>query len=80
LQGAKAGPSQTWIFLDADHPNAEHGGKGENYPDPWDNHGEAGENVAFCDGRAEWVSQSTYVYKYELSEDSGRTLPWPIHD
>jgi len=83
LKGTIAGPSQTWIFLDADQPNADHPevpGRGENYPNSWDNHGDAGENVAFCDGHAEWVSQKTFIYKYELSEDSGRTEIWPIHD
>jgi prepilin-type N-terminal cleavage/methylation domain-containing protein len=78
LQGIRAGPSQTWIFIDADQPQAAAGGR-ENYPDPCDNHGDAGENVALCDGHAEWVSQRTYIYKYELSEDSGRTQIAPIY-
>jgi prepilin-type N-terminal cleavage/methylation domain-containing protein/prepilin-type processing-associated H-X9-DG protein len=78
LQGTIAGPSRTWIFLDADQPQPAVGGR-ENWPDPVDNHGESGENVAFCDGHAEWVSQKTYLYKYELSEDSGRTQISPIH-
>lgn len=77
LQGTVAGPAQTWIFIDADQPQAAVGGR-ENWPDPVDNHGDAGENVAFCDGHAEWVSQKTYLYKYELSEDSGRTQISPI--
>jgi len=71
LKGVAPGPVNAWLFLDQDEPNKD-GGK-ENYPDSTDNHGSDGGNVAFCDGHAEWVPQSQYVYKYELSEDENRT-------
>lgn len=73
--GRVAGPVNVWLILDADDPQP---GANENYPDPVDNHGAEGANVVFCDGHAEWVSQGTYVQKYELSEDAGRTGVSPI--
>jgi prepilin-type N-terminal cleavage/methylation domain-containing protein/prepilin-type processing-associated H-X9-DG protein len=73
LKDVRPGPSNSWLFLDQDEPNSE-GGK-ENYPDATDNHGAKGGNVVFCDGHAEWIPQSQYVYKYELSEDENRTKP-----
>ena len=76
LAGAIAGASQTWIFTDADQQQKDSSGViigNENYPDPCDNHGSMGDNVAFCDGHAELVNQANFLYRYELSEDSGRT-------
>lgn len=71
--GTVAGPSRTWLLLDGDDfPD-------NNYPDAADNHGTAGINVTFCDGHSEWVSQKTYVFKYEFSQDAGRTGIIPIY-
>lgn len=76
LRGTAAGPVDTWLFLDADDPP---GSPNDNYPDKGDNHGTAGVNVIFCDGHAEFVTQKNYLYKYELSEDGGRTAVTPLY-
>jgi prepilin-type N-terminal cleavage/methylation domain-containing protein/prepilin-type processing-associated H-X9-DG protein len=72
LQGIIAGPARVWLILDADDPQA---GGISNYPDPVDNHGATGGNVAFCDGHAEFVLRKNYVFSFEMSEDRGRTEP-----
>ena len=74
LQGSKPGPANIFIFFDADQKKAGPGAI-ENYPDQWDNHGADGANFAYCDGHAEWVPRSKYVFRWELSEDQGRTSP-----
>ena len=73
-KGTVAGPVNSWLILDADDPSKP--GSYQNYPDPTDNHGSDGGNVAFCDGHAEWIPQGKYVEKWELSEDAGRTKPY----
>ena len=72
LRGTVAGPSRTWLVLDADElfPGAR-----QNYPDKLDNHGEAGGNVQFCDGHAEWVPTKKYLFSFEMSQDENRTQP-----
>ena len=77
LTGMVAGPVNVWIFLDADEGTAGPGAL-ENYPDRFDNHGADGANVAFADGHAEWIKRHEYVYRYEISEDGGRTKISPI--
>ncbi|MCS1407221.1 MAG: hypothetical protein M2R45_00378 [Verrucomicrobia subdivision 3 bacterium] len=74
LQGQVAGPSATWLFCDGDR----HIPSGRCfYPDPENNHGQAGGNVAFADGGVRWVSRADYVYSHELSQDNNRTRPYP---
>jgi len=77
FQGMKPGPSQVWILLDADDPNAA-GGK-QNLPDETDHHGAAGGNVAFTDGHVEFVKTGpkgrNYITRWEISEDKGRQIP-----
>ena len=64
LRGRTVGPAEHWIFLD-------NNGAGRPFlPDETDNHGEAGGNVGFGDGHAEWVKQSEYAYRQELSQDA----------
>jgi len=75
LQGTVAGPVDTWLILDADDPPRSQ----DNYPNRGDNHGADGVNVIFCDGHAEFVTQKNYLYKYELSEDGGRTAVTPLY-
>lgn len=77
LTGIVAGPANVWIILDADEHTAGPGAI-ENYPDSLDNHGASGANVAFVDSHAEWIKCREYVYRYELSEDAGRTKISPI--
>jgi hypothetical protein len=38
-------------------------------PDPGDNHGTAGENVAFTDRHVEWVSQKNYLRSWFRGND-----------
>ena len=75
LKGQIAGPSQVWLILDADEKYTDTPDVHQNYPDPIDNHGDAGGNVQFCDGHAEWVARQKYVYRFELSQDENRTQP-----
>lgn len=72
LRGMIPGPSQLWLIVDADDGFQ---GTRNNYPDPVDNHGIDGSNVAFCDSHAEFVKQAEYVYRYEISQDEGRQRP-----
>ncbi|MDA7866460.1 prepilin-type N-terminal cleavage/methylation domain-containing protein [Verrucomicrobia bacterium] len=67
LYGSAVGPSEHWIFLD------NNGAGKPFYPDEPDNHGPSGGNVGFCDGHAEWVKQSEYLYRQELSQDRNWT-------
>jgi prepilin-type N-terminal cleavage/methylation domain-containing protein/prepilin-type processing-associated H-X9-DG protein len=69
LLGVIPGPCQVWIVLDGDDKayNLKN-----NFPDPMDNHGADGGNVAFCDGHANWIKSRIYAYSYEMSEDGGR--------
>ena len=71
-RGRRPGAANVWIILDADLGYRR---TINNYPDPVDNHGDAGANVAFCDGHAEWIARADYVMRYEISEDEGRTGP-----
>jgi prepilin-type processing-associated H-X9-DG protein/prepilin-type N-terminal cleavage/methylation domain-containing protein len=48
-------PSQIFLFIDADEgPSADNEG---NWPNPRDNHGDKGGNVAFCDGHVEFAQK-----------------------
>jgi len=79
LFGVVAGPSQTWLILDADDLKGPPSPwDNENWPDAIDNHGSAGVNVGFCDGHAEWIPRHHYIREYELSEDAGRTQVKPL--
>jgi prepilin-type processing-associated H-X9-DG protein len=68
--GQQGGPSDVWIFVDADDNSAsDPSRKNNNYPDPGDNHGADGGNVAFADGHAEWVSQKNYLRSFFRGTD-----------
>lgn len=70
LKGRVVGPTDIYLIFDGDGqgPGAEN-----NYPDPNDNHGEAGTNFQMCDGSVKWVKQDKYLYTYELSQDENRS-------
>ncbi|MCS1413896.1 MAG: hypothetical protein M2R46_01614 [Verrucomicrobia subdivision 3 bacterium] len=86
LRGQTAGPANIWLFLDnssclvvedsVGDPGGLVGGFYDQYPSEEDNHGELGGNVVFADGHVEWIKQSDYIYRYELSEDEGRADRW----
>lgn len=70
FHGEKASPSEIWIFYDGDDPTSSDPTLQNNdYPDPGDNHGATGENVAFCDGHVEWVSQKKYLRSWFRGSD-----------
>lgn len=67
LKGTVAGPSRIWLVVDGDEPPGR-----QNYPDPNNNHGDAGGNASFCDGHVEWVPRKQYLAAYEMSQDENR--------
>ncbi len=71
-RGMIPSPSRIWLFVDGDDSGP---GNKNNYPDAADNHGIDGSNVAFADGHAEFIKRDEYVYRYEISQDSGRSKP-----
>jgi prepilin-type N-terminal cleavage/methylation domain-containing protein/prepilin-type processing-associated H-X9-DG protein len=72
-RGMKPGTSQAWLLADADDPNPS--GGINNYPDKTDNHGNAGDNIMYCDGHAEWLPTKKYLNAYNISFDDNRTKP-----
>ena len=67
LGGQSTGPSDIWLIVD--NTVAQN----NDYPDSGDNHGEEGGLAALCDGHVEWIPRAEYVYRYERSQDDGRT-------
>ena len=64
------GPSEMWVFYDADDPGFGDGSRPNNdYPDPGDNHGTAGANVTFCDGHVAWVAQKEFLRSWFRGTD-----------
>ena len=75
LRGTIPGPSRIWLQVDADSFFATYPGAINDYPDPGDNHGAAGQNVNFGDGHAEFVTLRRYLFERELSQDEGKSTP-----
>lgn len=72
--GLVAGPTETFIIIDAMEPHAAPWNH-ENWPNPYDGHGPDGGNVVFADGHAEWIGKGQWNYRYEFSEDEiGRPI------
>ncbi len=75
LQGMVPGPSRILLQVDADSAYAAAPAIND-YPDPLDNHGDAGHNMNFGDGHAEWVPKGNrYLIVRELSQDDGKSTP-----
>jgi prepilin-type N-terminal cleavage/methylation domain-containing protein/prepilin-type processing-associated H-X9-DG protein len=72
-KGTKPGPSQIFILTDADDTPGQN--DINNYPDPVDNHGADGANIAFCDGHAEFVPTRKWLHVWSMSHDSNRLTP-----
>jgi len=76
--GEKGGPSDIWIFYDADEPGFGFGNRPNNdYPDSGDNHGKDGANVVFCDGHAAWVPQKTFMRSWYRGTDEDHVGVFP---
>jgi prepilin-type N-terminal cleavage/methylation domain-containing protein/prepilin-type processing-associated H-X9-DG protein len=76
FKGETTGPADTFIIMDAmepgdslsqssSNPNYNY----QNFPNPYWGHGEAGANVVFCDGHAEWINRKNWNRRYTYSED-----------
>ncbi|HEY9172193.1 MAG TPA: prepilin-type N-terminal cleavage/methylation domain-containing protein [Verrucomicrobiae bacterium] len=70
LQGLVFGPSHIWLIREQD---MEFQGSDNNFPDRYDNHGAAGENVLCCDGHVEFVKARDFIFAYERAQDENRT-------
>lgn len=70
FHGQTGGPSDLWVFYDADEPGMTDSTRPNNdYPDPGDNHGADGSNVAFCDGHASWVARHDFMRSWFRGTD-----------
>jgi prepilin-type N-terminal cleavage/methylation domain-containing protein/prepilin-type processing-associated H-X9-DG protein len=77
-------PSQMLLALDSDQDGDGGNGSGDrpdtyqnglnNWPDPHNNHGDDGVNIAFVDGHAKWVSRPDLVLTYVNSHHFGFTI------
>jgi prepilin-type N-terminal cleavage/methylation domain-containing protein/prepilin-type processing-associated H-X9-DG protein len=70
FKGAVTSASDTFLMMDAMEPETvrpefDH----QNFPNPLWGHGEAGANVVFCDGHAEWINRKNWNRRYTYSED-----------
>ena len=84
LEATKPGPSRSIVFSDQDNAASPAGSdlsrQYSNYPEAGDNHGAAGNNVAYCDGHAGWVPQKQYPYMFVLAQGenlAGYPVPNP---
>jgi prepilin-type N-terminal cleavage/methylation domain-containing protein len=71
-RGLRPGPSRIQIIHDQDDQLPLVPGSINNTPDPTDNHGEAGQNVIYCDGHAAWLSKKNFINDYNISNDDNR--------
>jgi prepilin-type processing-associated H-X9-DG protein len=70
FHGQAGGAADMWILYDADEPGILDSGRPNNdYPDPGDNHGTDGSNIAFCDGHAAWVPQRDFIRSWFRGTD-----------
>ena len=74
-KGTKPGYVNSMLILDGDDSPPEKPTAIGNYPDSTDNHGKLGNNVAFCDGHAEFIRAKKWVYRFILSEDTNLQEP-----
>jgi len=76
--GQRVSPSDILIIYDADDRVATDPTRlNDNYPDKGDNHGNAGGNMVFCDGQAQWVAQKNYIQTFIRGTDEYPST-WPL--
>ncbi len=77
LQLTVAGPSRTWLQVEADSIYATFPGAINDYPDVGDNHGAEGHNANFCDGHVEFVTPKgmNYIIARDLSMMEHKSTP-----
>jgi prepilin-type processing-associated H-X9-DG protein len=63
MKGFIPGPSGFWHLHDSDDADAN-----EKWDKP-DNHGDAGGNVAYCDGHCAWVTSRRHDYEWRITRD-----------
>ena len=74
----RIGPSDILIIYDDDDRHSTDPTRlNDNYPDKGDNHGNAGGNIVFCDGHAQWVSQKNYIQTFSHGTDEYPST-WPL--
>jgi prepilin-type N-terminal cleavage/methylation domain-containing protein/prepilin-type processing-associated H-X9-DG protein len=71
-RGMKPGATRVWLFADADDAPP---GIYNNYPDKTDNHADAGLNIMYCDGHAQWLPTKKYFDEFNISFDENRSTP-----
>ena len=72
----KPGPSGYFIFADGDDTGANGtSNPNNNWPDPGNNHGNAGASITFCDGHAAFILRKNFIDVWNLGNDSNRTPP-----
>lgn len=76
FKGQRASLSDIWILYDSDD-YGDDTRKENNYPEAGDNHGDAGENVAFCDGHVEWVGKKKYLRSLFRGTDEAKPYRIP---
>lgn len=79
--GMRPGSSDVFLMVDSDTGNGPglvpSRGNNSNYPDPEDNHGNEGSNMAFCDGHAEFVKRARWLDVWNISQDTRRAITSP---
>jgi prepilin-type N-terminal cleavage/methylation domain-containing protein/prepilin-type processing-associated H-X9-DG protein len=68
--GLGSRPGAAAIFLLTDGDDDAGVGDYNNWPDPMDNHGAAGQNFTFVDGHAAWVNRKDFLHVWNMSNDS----------
>jgi prepilin-type N-terminal cleavage/methylation domain-containing protein/prepilin-type processing-associated H-X9-DG protein len=76
--GSKPGAANVFVLTDGDDDSDTVGSNRDfnNYPDKVDNHKDEGQNFAFVDGHASWVSLKKFLHVWNFCQDSNATAPY----
>jgi prepilin-type N-terminal cleavage/methylation domain-containing protein/prepilin-type processing-associated H-X9-DG protein len=77
VQPDPGGPSQIFILMDAMEPHTAQGWRYENFPNPYNGHGQIGGNVAFADGHAAWIAVERWHDAISRSQDFPASWSFP---